>query len=285
MEKTILRAGHFIGNSVRTAITDSFQFTEADAFLSSKNVPRHTHVSSHFVLVIQGAYSSQARNNAGGTLGPGALIFNPAGTTHTDHFHSRRGRFLAITPTPDVALQLDLRFPVSVVVKSRSAMAFANRWQTAVQMHGGAQSELESIGLELAAHFVPPVEREGRHVPTWVLRARELLLQLCATDIKIAHVAAYVGMHPVHLARAFRRYLFVGPGELLRRYRMTKARDLLLRSTLPLSDIALEVGFSDQSHFTNAFKREMGLTPGQYREQGPGRTRKHKYMSAKDRSG
>ena len=49
--------------------------------------------------------------------------------------------------------------------------------------------------------------------------------------------------------------------------RLNAARKLLSTTKKSVTDIAAEVGFFDQSHFTRAFKRERGITPGQYRRQ------------------
>jgi transcriptional regulator GlxA family with amidase domain len=78
-------------------------------------------------------------------------------------------------------------------------------------------------------------------------------------------VRTLLGIHSIHLARAFRRYFHVSPSEYVSRCRIWRARDLLVTSRLPLAEIALEVGFSDQSHLTNAFRRETAMTPAAYR--------------------
>ena len=53
--------------------------------------------------------------------------------------------------------------------------------------------------------------------------------------------------------------------EFIRQRRIEFACDQLLQNQLPINQIALESGFYDQSHFTNAFKRVMGITPAEYR--------------------
>ena len=72
-------------------------------------------------------------------------------------------------------------------------------------------------------------------------------------------------MHPVHLAREFRRFQRCTIGEYIRQLRIERACRQLHASDEPLATIASAVGFSDQSHFSRTFKRLIGMTPAGYR--------------------
>ncbi len=65
--------------------------------------------------------------------------------------------------------------------------------------------------------------------------------------------------------RTFTRLFEVSPGQYLLRVRLNAARRLLETTDKLISDIALECGFYDQSHFSRLFQRARGLTPGAYR--------------------
>jgi AraC family transcriptional regulator len=69
----------------------------------------------------------------------------------------------------------------------------------------------------------------------------------------------------VHLAVEFRRFYGSAPAEYIRRLRVEFACRALSGSTAPLIEIALAAGFSSQSHFSNTFKRLIGMTPTAYR--------------------
>ena len=74
-----------------------------------------------------------------------------------------------------------------------------------------------------------------------------------------------VGVHPVHLARSFRRTYNTTFSGYVRELRVEYARVQLVSTGAPLGDIALASGFYDQSHFCRTFKRETGLSPAEYR--------------------
>src|SRR5215470_4990811 len=121
-----LPEGQFYGGKFRTVATSSFVCSEGRAMVPSREVPRHRHASSHFVLVVSGVYITEARNQDR-PYGPGTLIYNPTGTTHRDRFYMGQGRFLTITPSVDVAYLLDARIPVPLVIHQREPITSATR--------------------------------------------------------------------------------------------------------------------------------------------------------------
>ena len=177
-----------------------------------------------------------------------------------------RGSFLTITPSANVACLLDGAVPVPLVIHSAQSISAAIESRRHLRRNRLLLSEdLEGHCLDLAGTMSNSFETENRHVPSWLIRARELMRDCCTTTITVSSVANHLGVHPVHLARAFRRYFHVSPGEYVSKCRISCARDRLLNSTLPLAEIAADVGFSDQSHLTHAFVRETAMTPAAYR--------------------
>jgi signal transduction histidine kinase/DNA-binding LacI/PurR family transcriptional regulator/AraC-like DNA-binding protein len=78
-------------------------------------------------------------------------------------------------------------------------------------------------------------------------------------------IAKSIGMSADYLTDCFRQELGITPMIYLRRYRIHQARDLLTCTDRSIMQIALEVGFSDNAHFTRTFQREVGMTPRAYR--------------------
>ena len=86
----------------------------------------------------------------------------------------------------------------------------------------------------------------------------------------VGEVARAVGVNPVRLARTFRRRYGMSLGTYTRGLRIDWAGRELRSSHLPLSTIAMQAGFADQSHFTRTFRRQVGVTPHRYREAAQG---------------
>lgn len=241
-------------------------------------VERHSHDDAHVVLVLDGLYLSTAQGAPPVSAGT-ALVFNPAGTTHRDRFESRGGgpdgRFLTLSLGADIMEAASPRAAVparAIAIARDDTVAIALRLATAAARHG-ADAELQRDALSLA--LLDAITQQATvkcdsagGAPAWLARAREQLDDSLGGDVRLADVARTAGVHRVHLARAFRQHLGLTPADYLRRRRLEHARVLLRQTSRPLSDIALACGFSDQPHFTHAFRRAFAHTPSVYRRHG-----------------
>ena len=85
--------------------------------------------------------------------------------------------------------------------------------------------------------------------------------------IKLRELAALAGISARHFERAFRQSTGSSPHAYVMDRRLHRARDLLItRPELPIDQIALRLGFSSSSHFSSAFRRQIGLTPTDFRK-------------------
>ena len=83
-------------------------------------------------------------------------------------------------------------------------------------------------------------------------------------DLTLGDIAAIAQISPYHFLRLFKQSLGVTPHQYILRSRINKAKYLLQHSEMSIADIAISVGFCDQSHLTRYFKRTFGLTPKQF---------------------
>ena len=120
----------------------------------------------------------------------------------------------------------------------------------------GARLHLESLALELR-WSVPQRASE----PSWLRGARTRMREGYTRPITLAQLATDAGRHPSHLAREFRRHHGMTAGEYLRRIRVAAAARRLADTDIPLSQVALDVGFADQSHLGRYVRRYLGATP------------------------
>ncbi len=264
--RTRLAPGSYYGRSFSRIAAPSFEFARLTATVAEREVPRHTHEAPHFVLVLEGLYTTQARG-ADALCPPGTLIYNPGGVTHRDRFATQRGRFLAISPAPGMWAMLERAPAVPIVVSHPLARFVRAAAAVAGLTHASGVEDCEALGLELAVGISNPAAH-SHHPPAWLARAREFMDD-AAESPTVAQIAQAAGVHPVALARAFRRWFQSTPGEYLRRAKIVRLRAAIERG-LPLADAALTCGFADQSQMTRAFTRAFTLSPGRYRRLAAG---------------
>ena len=129
---------------------------------------------------------------------------------------------------------------------------------------------LEGLALELLGVALRIGTRHDRKwPPRWLADARAWLDESFREDFRIADLAAQAGVHPVHFSRAFRQHFGATPGAYLRQRRVRWAAERLRAAPeISVTEVALEAGFCDHSHFARAFKAVLGTTPSDYRTRG-----------------
>jgi AraC-like DNA-binding protein len=97
-------------------------------------------------------------------------------------------------------------------------------------------------------------------------QARRYIEEGFARGVTLNELAQHVALSPYYLLRVFRAEVGMPPYAYLESVRIRHAQRLI-ETGKPLAEVALEVGFSSQSHLTHRFKKIIGVTPGQYAQQ------------------
>ena len=116
------------------------------------------------------------------------------------------------------------------------------------------------------------LEKYGQPFESCIPECREEIERACAymeqhfaEHIYLDQICCYAGLSKSTLLRAFTKEKGITPYRWLETIRINEAKRLLKEGAVP-SVVAMETGFSDQSHFTNYFNSVIGLAPGMYRE-------------------
>jgi AraC family transcriptional regulator len=147
------------------------------------------------------------------------------------------------------------------------------------EIEGGCQSgRLYAEGLSIAllgylgARFssrwspnsVVGSRSSQRLTPASIRIVRDYIHQHLAADLSITELGKLLNLSAFHFARMFKASVGVSPHRFILAQRVERAT-LLLGTGLPLSDIAVIVGFSSQAHFTKVFRELTGITPARSR--------------------
>ena len=133
--------------------------------------------------------------------------------------------------------------------------------------HGGHYlCEAVSGAVAARAGAEAPRGRPSGGLPPGALkRVREHIEQRLADKIELRELAAIARLSECHFSRAFKQSVGMPPHRFLMQERVRVAAELIARTDRSLTEISLDVGFSDQSHFTRTFARATGETPRAYR--------------------
>jgi AraC family transcriptional regulator len=131
---------------------------------------------------------------------------------------------------------------------------------------------IEAVGTVIAGHVVRrwnsqpgQLSTKGRLSPVQIRKTLDAIEAWIPSGICIAALAGQLGMGTHQFTRLFRRTIGHSPYRFVTMRRIERARALLEETTLPLAEIALDLGFVSQSHFTSMFHREIRTTPQAYR--------------------
>jgi AraC family transcriptional regulator len=155
-------------------------------------------------------------------------------------------------------------------------------WDTALKLKAeagnpdpGSRQYAEALSLALM-HELVRLERTTSAAATLVRgglavwqqkHVSEFIEEHLTEDVSLAALAELVDLSLYHFARAFRQSFGVPPHRYHMVRRMDRAKGLLEKPALSVTQIGFEIGFRDASSFTTAFRKLTGLTPSDYRRQ------------------
>jgi AraC family transcriptional regulator len=238
--------------------------------------PMHAHAAPGVVLLLHGSlevtYASGHRV-AGDSRGLAGALVLPVGTPHRGRAGADGARVLILALELDRVASMQ---PSAAAVLAQPALLRAPRLATlgrgiARELAVGddaAALALDGLTLELLSVLVRRDQESARPgtPPAWLRRVRDVLDdRYHERALRIGDLAEVAGVDPAHLARAFRAHFGTTAGAYLREIRVRRATEALARSSAALSQIALDSGFADQSHFTRVFTANYGLTPRRWR--------------------
>jgi len=261
------RAGSFYGTVVASKNVRGWGFSES-IFTEGTITPLHTHDVAFFYLVVSGICQESFRNTERVNGSP-SLIFQPAGEPHRNRWKGLEGRSFNIEIGRRFASLLDSNCPLvkePVSFEGGQPVWIAQCMCREFRLFDPFSSlALEGLAMELVAACSRELGRcDERTVPNWLRQVRDMLQEDLSGRLGLSEISATVGIHPSHLARSFRKHFHCSIGEYQRKARIQRAMEKLTSSTTPICETALELGFFDQSHFSRAFKCEIGISPRQF---------------------
>jgi len=237
-------------------------------FEAGQRIHREAHAHARFVLVLSGSLT-EIHGDEAAAFGSSTLLFRRADEPLSYVVAKGGARCLIVDMDPAWVRRAREQAPV---LARSGAFRRGLLLHLAHRLHGEfrLRDEVSRLAIEsLALGILAEASRRAaaaaeRPAPLWLQVAIAMIEQQFQERLPLAAVARRAGVHPVHLARTFRRVYQTTFGSYVRQVRIDFARRQLVGSA-PLSEIACAAGFCDQSHFSRSFKQCTGLTPAEYR--------------------
>jgi AraC family transcriptional regulator len=258
--------GKFVGAPVRARTFEGVSVAE-NAYAADLCVAAHAHDAPLLSLVLQG-HATEIVGGRTRELGTQSLLYTPSYEIHGHRFLTP-SRWLNIQVSTEwfarVGAGARLLPRASQLVRGGSSVNWASRLGAELREPDGvSEFAIEGALLLLLTDLSRlPVPGERRR-PRWLHVVEDAIEASVAAPPSVGDLAALAGVHTSHLLRTFRRHHGSTVANYVRRRRIERARAEVATSKRPLSMIALDAGFSDQSHFTRVFRKTFGETPGQY---------------------
>jgi len=256
------RNNGFLGRTGRCVEGAGFRVAES-SYGAGTGLPKHSHARAHLCLVVSGEY----RETLGGSTearGPMTLIYYPPECPHAEE-HAEPGRHFLVEWDDAWLRRLELERSVpgsAAAVDRPSAVLGALRAFRLLRAGDGVtEFELEESLVSTLGELADEHGRSHQRAPVWLANVIDRLSDPFDERRGLFDLAEQVKVHPSHLARTFRRFTGCTLGQMRRRFQTREACRRLAEGSDALCHIAVDAGFSDQSHMTRALREATGFTP------------------------
>ncbi|WP_028315060.1 AraC family transcriptional regulator [Desulfatibacillum aliphaticivorans] len=237
---------------------------------------RHVHDGFSIGIVLEGKRVIDQKG-ASVVIGPKDVFLINPGEPHACKSEDGKHTYFTICVEPEAlksfASQISEKAQETpyfscLAAKDGELNSLIREFMTLVQKSGSTMEKEASLISILSTAILrygndpPELRRISPHVQA-VNRTREYIKTHYAENLTLKELAGVACLSPFYFQRLFLENAGISPHDFLIQYRIKKARKMLEQGS-SLADAALDVGFADQSHFTRAFKRVTGISPGRY---------------------
>lgn len=259
-----LRNGEFFGQTNETLHLDGLTITDTE--YTYPYIDWHYHENAYFTFLLQGNMTEGNKKEIY-DCSSGSLLYHHWQDAHynikPDIF--TRGFHIEISEQWFEKFKITEYKEGSFNLKNPALkLLFYQIFREAKMNENSLEISLDQLLLSIFSQFSNQKERREKK-PAWAKHLEEILHENAAEKLNLSDLSQTLNIHPVHLSRDFQKYFNCNLGTYIRKLKIEKSL-ILLNTDKPLTHIALECGFADQSHFIRCFKENTGLTPFKYRQ-------------------
>lgn len=234
--------------------------TDYDA---QSKIELHAHENDYLSVLIKGTYLEEGQKVNSG-IGPGEILYRPAGYEHANCFMEKGGRCFNIELDPSFSEVYACQLPEHFL--QHKSGAFPLFYHLYLSAKGGFNPySVEECVVNWLGEM--KASKSSKSTLGWIEQTRKILDEELHTFHALVDLSERVHVHPVYLARQFktRTGLTVGAYQLARK--LESAFAMLLKEETSITQVSLTHGFFDDAHFIRSFRARYGYSPHQFRRQ------------------
>ena len=253
-----LERATYLGNNRRSFSLDGIAVTETE-YTKKVSERWHYHVNNHVSYILQGGNREQRKNQEMQAL-PGNVLIYPSGLLHRNLNTAHPSKNINLEVDDKFLFQHDLKFFMSS--SARLKFLILKVYKECLINDNDSETSIKALVLNAFEFFQETHERVS---PRWVALIAEVLHDRWNENVSLTELSNELKLHPVTISKSFPAHFHCTLGEYSRKIKIDKAVSLIKHSNRSLTEIGLECGFFDQSHFIKTFKDVTGFTPKEYR--------------------
>ena len=226
----------------------------------------HSHEDSHFSFIIQGGNREQRRNSEIDAV-PGKILFYHSGELHRNLNTEHPSKNINVGFEQEFLRKYNIdftEFRFSSLDYRDAQFALTKIYHECLTNDSVSEACIHGLMLNLLTQR--PACKVKQSDPKWVL-LRTILNDRWSENISLHDLARMVNVHPVTISKVFPKYFGCTLGEYIRKIRIEKAISMIRKNPSdPLTSIAHDCGFYDQSHFIKVFRQTTGFLPNEFKK-------------------
>ncbi|MBK7225044.1 MAG: helix-turn-helix transcriptional regulator [Saprospiraceae bacterium] len=225
----------------------------------------HSHQNAHITLFLKGG-TIEKRKSEDHIVTAGSILFY-----HSDEVHLNQK---TLFPSENINIEFDEIFlKKNNITEEMLRIASGNPLKTkSIILKMYKESLTKDIFTEdsismLLSNYASDINyvQNFSNNPNWVKMLFELLNDNWNENMSLNYLSKILNINPISISKHFPQYFGCTYGEYMRRLRINKSISLIQKTSLSLTEIALECGFSDQSHFIRTFKEYTQFLPKEFK--------------------
>jgi AraC family transcriptional regulator len=260
-----LQTGEYLGEYATERVINGLLITRS-YHLQYNKISWHHHTNPYYSFVLEGKYN-ELYNKKTVSLKKGDVVFHPSQTVHSNVFDNLNTTCLNIEFSNQWFQKYNID-PSRIKEQPLVNDAFQRTLlcKLAHEMKDPDEfSEMSILGIAAELSRAIIKEPKEKTIPAFLQKIKFYIDQNQFSNITLHQLHQLTNISEEHICREFKSRFSITLGEYIRQKKVEKSCQLLHRKSIPIEEVAFELGFTDAPHFSKTFKKVMGISPSIYR--------------------